>query len=90
MRPNLKDVIALVKNTSKPVVYFSIQEGIFRLTINPVPNCVEVSIGSNIRKSVKKGLDNLEAQSIESRKSARATIKSGSGDSAEGDGPDSD
>lgn len=90
MRPNLKDVIALVKNTGKSTVYFSIQEGIFKLTINPVPNCVEVPIGSNIRKDVKKGLDSLEAQSIESRKSAREFAKSRGSDSTEGDGSDSD
>lgn len=90
MRPNLKDVMALVRNTGKSIVYFSTQEGIFKLTVFPTPNSVEVSIGSDIRKSVKKGLDSLEAQSIESRKSTRATIKSGSSDSSEGYGSDSD
>ena len=90
MRPNLKDVMALVRNTGKSIVYFSIQEGVFKLTVFPTPNSVEVSIGSDIRKSVKKGLDSLEAQSIESRKSTRATIKSGSSDSSEGYGSDSD
>ncbi len=90
MRPNLKDVIALVKNSGSSVVYFSEFAGEFSLTIFPVPNSVQVQIGPDVRKSVKKGLDSLEAQGIESRKSAREFARLGSSNNSEGDGPDSD
>ena len=71
MRPNLKDVIALVKNTGKDVVYFTMHLGMFELSVIPKKDAVEVRIGSNLRKSVKKGLDELELREIESRKAAR-------------------
>lgn len=80
MRPNLKDVMALVKNTGKDVVYFTTHLGMFELSIIPKKDAVEVRIGSNLRKSVKKGLDELELREIESRKAARefAGIRSNS------------
>lgn len=71
MRPNLKDVMALVKNTGKDVVYFTMHLGMFELSVIPKKDAVEVRIGSNLRKSVKKGLDELELREIESRKAAR-------------------
>jgi hypothetical protein len=63
--------MALVKNTGKDVVYFTMHLGMFELSVIPKKDAVEVRIGSNLRKSVKKGLDELELREIESRKIAR-------------------
>lgn len=60
MRPNLKDVIALVKSTGHDIVYFKIERGEFYVLSRYEENSVRVEIGRDIRKSVKKGLDSLE------------------------------
>ena len=85
MRPNLKDVIALVKNTGKDVVYFTMHLGVFELSVIPKKDAVEVRVGSNIRKSVKKGLDELELREVESRKTAREFAGTRGKDNSEGD-----
>lgn len=90
MRPNLKDVISLVKNADKGTVYFSMDGWQFSVTTFPVPNCVTVIVGSDLRKSVKKGLDALEAQETESRKSSNRFARLGNNDNSEGNRADSD
>lgn len=77
--------MALVKNTGKDVVYFTMHLGVFELSVIPKKDAVEVRVGSNIRKSVKKGLDELELREIESRKAAREFAGIRGKDNSEGD-----
>ena len=88
MRPNLRDVIELVRATGKKSVFFSVVGGIFSVSTDA--GQVNVVIGSDIRKSVKRGLDALEVRTIESRKNARELAGPRGDNNSESNRPDYD